>query len=548
MGNTIGKEKHENEDEYVNDLVRLIDGGFLFPHGVYASEPSYKVSIVRKLMLERRLMPFYKGLEEYNAGWSPEKVADVVEKALGSQKTMTLRSAIREAKLHSLGNARSLKRSARSRSNSTPGNTHVTTQDNHAQAISTIYANAFECPICFLYYPPNYNYTRCCAQPICSECFVEIRRPDPHLPTVHANDPTPNDFDLISEPVKCPYCMTDRFGVVYVPNPALSRFSFNAPYQIDPESHPLAKELEKLYISENERPWVPNKNAKFVFDDPRVITTDYIRPDWQYNLEKARRRALRRAANATLLNSHLLEPSPNESHSDSVSSSENVIGLRASRANSQRRTLSSRRNHYLANVEQLMVAEAIRQSLEDAQQTTTASTDETPSVEDANPIATTTSVTSNHSTERVVSPDVREPNEAVGNTRGPSSIKERPHSQQNTGNTVPRVNHQTEVLPHDSPITVRTTNIDTSGQFDLEQQQDLEELIHSPVASTNPFLSEPLDLTDSQDVRQGANFCSPTLSVCDDDVNSSNITKTPYPSVYEHAITSDDYKRSHQYG
>ncbi|WBW71419.1 zf-C3HC4 type zinc finger [Schizosaccharomyces osmophilus] len=553
MGNTIGKEKHDNEDEFVNDLVRLIDGGFLFPHGVYGSEPSYKVSIVRRLMLERQLMPFYKGLEEYSADWPPEKVAEVVEKALGSQKTMTLRSAIREAKFHTLGHSKSLKRdvknradrSVRSRSNSVSGNSHVITQDNHAHAISTIYANAFECPICFLYYPPNFNYTRCCAQPICSECFVEIRRPDPHLPTVHANDPMPNDFDLISEPVKCPYCMTDRFGVVYVPNPALSRFSFNAPSQLDPESHPLINELKKLYISGQGRPWVPNSNTKFAPDDPRVITTDLIHPDWQYKLQKTRRRAFRRAANSTLLNTHLLEPSPNGSHSDSVSSSDNTQHLRSPRVNSQRRTLSNRRHHYLANVEKLMMAEAIRQSLEDAQQATPASDAGVSSVEDGGPLYSASS-NSNSATERDVYPSAREPITACNGSATPSSRSDRSHLQQTseTNDHIPQFSQQTEALPRSS----LNTDLNTFARSDLEQQQDLEELIHSPVASTNPFLSESLNPVDSQDAHRGANFCSPTLSVSDDDVNSPNLAKNPYPSVYEHAITSNGYKRSHQYG
>jgi len=31
-----------------------------------------------------------------------------------------------------------------------------------------LYKDASECPICFLYYPPYLNKTRCCDQPICS--------------------------------------------------------------------------------------------------------------------------------------------------------------------------------------------------------------------------------------------------------------------------------------------------------------------------------------------------------------------------------------------
>ena len=45
-----------------------------------------------------------------------------------------------------------------------------------------LYKDATECPICFLTYPPYLNRTRCCDQPICTECFVQIKRVDPHLP------------------------------------------------------------------------------------------------------------------------------------------------------------------------------------------------------------------------------------------------------------------------------------------------------------------------------------------------------------------------------
>ena len=45
-----------------------------------------------------------------------------------------------------------------------------------------LYREAIECPICFLYYPKYLNRTKCCSQLICSECFVQIKRADPHTP------------------------------------------------------------------------------------------------------------------------------------------------------------------------------------------------------------------------------------------------------------------------------------------------------------------------------------------------------------------------------
>jgi len=53
------------------------------------------------------------------------------------------------------------------------------------------------------YYPPNMVHTRCCDQPICTECFVQIKRAEP----------TPTHLE--SEPAACPFCMETNFGGVY---------------------------------------------------------------------------------------------------------------------------------------------------------------------------------------------------------------------------------------------------------------------------------------------------------------------------------------------
>lgn len=93
-----------------------------------------------------------------------------------------------------------------------------------------LYRRAIECPICFLSYPPYLNYTRCCLQPICSECFVQIKRPDPHLPEHHVgvgaedtssegNHGLDGQDELVSEPSTCPYCQQSELGVTYDPPP-----------------------------------------------------------------------------------------------------------------------------------------------------------------------------------------------------------------------------------------------------------------------------------------------------------------------------------------
>ncbi len=85
-----------------------------------------------------------------------------------------------------------------------------------------LYKAATECPICFLSYPPYLNHTRCCDQAICSECFVQIKRPDPHFPEGHnENEPSTNPEEqagmLVSEPACCPYCTQPDFGVASEP-------------------------------------------------------------------------------------------------------------------------------------------------------------------------------------------------------------------------------------------------------------------------------------------------------------------------------------------
>jgi hypothetical protein len=93
-----------------------------------------------------------------------------------------------------------------------------------------LYKGASECPICFLYYPPFLNRTRCCDQPICSECFVQIKRPDPHPPEHPEPDPNVSsdvtgersadgECQLVSEPAACPFCVQPEFGVTYTPPP-----------------------------------------------------------------------------------------------------------------------------------------------------------------------------------------------------------------------------------------------------------------------------------------------------------------------------------------
>lgn len=177
-----------------------------------------------------------------------------------------------------------------------------------------LYKDASECPICFLYYPPHLNRTRCCDQPICSECFVQIKRPDPHPPEhgePDSNAPAPAEGErteqeegqLISEPSACPFCVQPEFGVTYTP-PIFRR---GLTYAADPSARPSPKITSPVsstssLSSANLAPIVGRRRATSLSaTDPTVVTTDKIRPDWAQKLANARAHTARRSAAATAL-------------------------------------------------------------------------------------------------------------------------------------------------------------------------------------------------------------------------------------------------------
>ena len=175
-----------------------------------------------------------------------------------------------------------------------------------------LYKDANECPICFLSYPPYLNTTRCCDQPICSECFVQIKRPEPHQPEHETPDPNAPpvsegereaqaDGQLVSEVATCPYCKTPEFGITYVP-PGFRRGltyggASSSTYQITSAmSSQTSISSSGMSAGAGRR-----RGTSISANAPEVITTDKIRPDWATKLATARAHAARRSAAATAL-------------------------------------------------------------------------------------------------------------------------------------------------------------------------------------------------------------------------------------------------------
>ncbi|KAK4158844.1 hypothetical protein QBC43DRAFT_138886 [Cladorrhinum sp. PSN259] len=347
-----------------------VDGGFLVTMGTYTNPEDFNKQIVRQLQIERKIAPFWRGLNDVDDQWTepqiiaaarglpvppadqtpPEELiprplpVKTQEEAAQNLKNLTVPIGGRTqsaASEHSGSHTGSPLPSPASISSSLPrtsspfkpprgkaiaavlggssrngSTTEITPREINlpndpfvnGQPIEVfLYKNATECPICFLTYPPYLNQTRCCGQPICSECFVQIKRPDPHFPDGHnENDPDHNPEEaaglLISEPACCPYCTQPDFGVTYEPPP----FRRGLTYAISPLAMGNTNTAMSSSSSVNSGNLSPGgggrrRGQSLSANNPSVILTDRIRPEWATKLQNARTHQARRAAAATAL-------------------------------------------------------------------------------------------------------------------------------------------------------------------------------------------------------------------------------------------------------
>jgi hypothetical protein len=341
-----------------------VDGGFLVTLGTYTGPEDFNKGIVRQLQIERRLAPFWKGLNDHSDSWTeaqlvaavrglPIPAADEVPAHMdrtASQQSSNPRGS--DNNLNSLtvpitgrsqsyqsdasanlsashpafsssgpssptsptssaallrGRAKTLASLATGSKSSSPDLTPREIQlpkDPYVNGLpieAYLYRETAECPICFLYYPPYLNRTRCCDQPICSECFVQIKRPDPHPPE-HAQPgeerpPEEEAEMLVSEVAACPYCTAPDFGVTYEP----PHFRRGLAYANQANGHPLKNLNSAMSSSSSLQSGGRRRATSLSATAPNVITTDKVRPDWAKKLADARAHALRRSAAATAL-------------------------------------------------------------------------------------------------------------------------------------------------------------------------------------------------------------------------------------------------------
>lgn len=336
-----------------------VDGGYLVTVGVYVGPEDFNKQIVRQLQIERKLAPFWRGLNDHSDAWTeaqlvaaakglPIPAADEVPPEMGRTASQASSSPRSDVNVNSLtvpitsrsqsyqsdvsaslsashpafssrpssptnagssmfrGRAKTLASLASGTKNQssdlTPQEVRLPNDPNvNGQPLEAyLYKDAIECPICFMYYPPYLNRTRCCDQDICSECFVQIKRPDPHPPEHEQpgqERPSGEEAEqLVSEEAACPFCVTPHFGVTYEP-PSFRRGLAYAHQNagLRPQAPAMASSTSLQAPTGRRRATSLSANA------PGVVTTDTVRPDWAKKLSDARANALRRSAAATAL-------------------------------------------------------------------------------------------------------------------------------------------------------------------------------------------------------------------------------------------------------
>ncbi|EAU88041.1 zf-C3HC4 type zinc finger [Coprinopsis cinerea okayama7 len=257
MGNSSSSSGRHQED--------TVDYGALVPPGVYTGPRDWNQAIVSQLIAARKLAPFYRPLEEYDESWDDDQILAARKEfrdSSGDQPDSQSRS--------DHGSFSSSHHSSKSSHSKRPNG------GKEFRPEVAVYRGAIECPICFLYYPPNINHSRCCDQAICTECFVQIKRAEPT--TTH----------LVSEPAACPYCVQENFGIVYNPPPWRAGIGSEGASPITPAD--VNRRIEQSAI-----PYHKKRQKSYSADSPEVVTIDQIRPDWEAKLAAVRAAVARRA-------------------------------------------------------------------------------------------------------------------------------------------------------------------------------------------------------------------------------------------------------------
>jgi len=132
MGNSASSSSKGPHDE-------TVDYGYLTPYGVYSGTRDWNESVVGRLIVDRKLAPFYRPLEDYDESWDDEKIL-AARKEPPSPSTADGESSHGSRGDHASISSRYSHHHKRS----------ATVKDPTVNPEAAIYRGAVECPICFL--------------------------------------------------------------------------------------------------------------------------------------------------------------------------------------------------------------------------------------------------------------------------------------------------------------------------------------------------------------------------------------------------------------
>ena len=146
MGNTTTKEKSDH-----------VDGGSLLPNGIYSGPQDYDFRIVQRLIHQRRLAPFYKGLEDWDdsedaleerAAAAASASVSATSKSTPQQQQQQQKGAHTHSHSHSFSQGHT--RGNSSSHNNSQGYAERSMVADSEREMRRLYQGAIECPICFL--------------------------------------------------------------------------------------------------------------------------------------------------------------------------------------------------------------------------------------------------------------------------------------------------------------------------------------------------------------------------------------------------------------
>ena len=135
MGNTSSSGRGHHEE--------TVDFGYLTPQGIYTGPRDWNQAIVTQLIIDRKLAPFYRPLEDYDDSWDDDQIMAAMKESqqpdnADAESTITRAES---ASIHSSSSRTHHKRPS------------TASRAEPPRPEAAVYRGAAECPICFLVCP-----------------------------------------------------------------------------------------------------------------------------------------------------------------------------------------------------------------------------------------------------------------------------------------------------------------------------------------------------------------------------------------------------------